>query len=57
MSRMTRGDRLYVLLLGLSTAAGWMTGLLFLPLVVWALVEGCRTAADRAQRRRRPAVG
>ncbi len=44
---MTRADRLYVLVLGLAAAAGWMSGLVLLPVVAWALMEAGLAAAHR----------
>jgi hypothetical protein len=44
---MTRADRLYVLVLGLAAAAGWMSGLVLLPVAAWALMEVGLSAAHR----------
>jgi hypothetical protein len=38
--------RIYVLALGLAAAAGWLLGLVLLPLLAWAVIElGCAAAA------------
>lgn len=54
---MTRADRLYVLVLGLAAAAGWMSGLVLLPVATWALMEAGLSAASRANGIRRRAAG
>jgi hypothetical protein len=52
---MTRADRLYVLVLGLAASAGWMSGLVALPLVAWTAMELTITAAGLVSAlRRRP---
>lgn len=50
---------MYVLVLGLSAAAGWMSGLVLLPLVVWAVMEAVIGLFGRLPqpRRRRAVVG
>jgi hypothetical protein len=36
---MTRGGRMSVLVLGLAGAAGWLSGLVLLPLAAWLAME------------------
>ncbi len=47
---------MYVLVLGLSAAAGWMSGLVLLPLVVWAVMEAVIGIAVRLPLPRRRAT-
>jgi hypothetical protein len=55
---MSPAARLYVLVLGLSAAAGWMSGLVLLPVVAWAVMEAALSIAVRLpQPRPRRAAG
>jgi hypothetical protein len=36
--------RIYALTLGLAAAAGWLLGIVVLPLLAWAAIEVCCTA-------------
>ncbi len=47
---------MYVLVLGLSAAAGWMAGLVLLPLVVWAVMEAGICVVNRLPLSRRRAT-
>jgi len=47
---------MYVLVLGLSAATGWMSGLVLLPLVVWAVMEAMIGIAARLPLPRRRAT-
>ena len=46
--------RLYVLMLGLAAGAGWLLGLVLLPLAGWAVAEIAYTAGEGVTRARLP---
>jgi hypothetical protein len=53
---MSPGLRLYVLVLGLAAAGGWMSGLVLLPLAAWAFMEAGICVASRLPLSRRRAT-
>jgi hypothetical protein len=54
---MTGSARTSVLVLGLAGAAGWMSGLVLLPLAAWIALEAALLGIDRVARLRPAARG